>query len=442
MGFPVLATLFSLLPAAAMAASAWLPISSEQGKRIELDKSSIQKSPDGKVSARARLLLEKDLVENRTGGSYRSIETITSYDCSGRSATNLKRTFLTARSEVVHEEEGRANAALPVRTGTLDDKVLREVCRPGGAKGLAEKATEAATDLRKANEAMVAKEVAREGKLIKTRNDADHDHSPPPASSPAVYSKPAKARAAPSKAKPIPIISYEPPPAVKHHAHIHWGYEGPGAPERWADLDPKNKLCALGERQSPIDIRDGVKVDLEPIQFNYKPSLFRVVDNGHTIQVAVGEGNLTVTGRTYELIQFHFHRPSEERINGKYFDMVAHLVHRSDDGKLAVVAVLMERGAENPFIQSIWNNLPLDKNIDVAPTSTTLDLNAFLPASKAYYTYMGSLTTPPCSEGVLWMVMKQPVPISPEQISIFSRLYRNNARPIQPTGGRLIKESR
>lgn len=439
MGRPIFATLITALPSLAVAASAWLPISSEQGKRIELDKSSIQKAVDGKVTARARLLLDKDLVENRTGGSYRSIETITRYDCTGRNAANVKRTFLTARSEVVHEEEGKGLLAVPVRTGTLDDKVLREVCRPGGAKGLAEKATESATDLRKANEALVAKEVAREGKVMKASTGADH-HPDPGDPAPAMARR-AAARAKPA-ARPAPIIYETPSPAVHAHAHIHWGYEGPGAPERWAELDPKNKVCALGDRQSPIDIREGIKVDLEPIQFSYKPSQFRVVDNGHTIQVAVGDGSLTVTGKTYDLIQFHFHRPSEERINGKYFDMVAHLVHRSDDGKLAVVAVLMERGPENPFIQTIWNNLPLDKNIDVAPTNATLDLNAFLPTSRSYFTYMGSLTTPPCTEGVLWMVMKQPVSISPEQVAIFSRLYRNNARPIQPAAGRLIKESR
>ena len=230
--------------------------------------------------------------------------------------------------------------------------------------------------------------------------------------------------------------------AVVQHAHTHWGYEGAGAPENWANLDPKNKVCAIGERQSPIDIKDGIKVDLEPIQFSYRPSNFRIIDNGHTLQVSVGESAITLTGKTYELVQFHFHRPSEEKVNGQRFDMVAHLVHKADDGALAVIAVLMERGSENPFIQTLWNNMPLEKNQSVSPPTTIIDPNNLLPASRNYYTYMGSLTTPPCSEGVLWLVMKQPVQVSQDQINIFSRLYRNNARPIQPTGGRLIKEGR
>ena len=166
-----------------------------------------------------------------------------------------------------------------------------------------------------------------------------------------------------------------------------------------------------------------------------------MLDNGHTVQVNVAPGNtIEVMGQRYELVQFHFHRPSEERIDGKPFDMVAHLVHKSEQGKLAVVAVLLEKGSAQPVVQSVWNNLPLEKGDEVAARST-LDLNQLLPRERGYYTYMGSLTTPPCSEGVLWMVMKQPVPISDEQIGIFARLYPMNARPVQSASGRLIKQS-
>ena len=229
-----------------------------------------------------------------------------------------------------------------------------------------------------------------------------------------------------------------------HGAAAHWDYggsAGSAGPEAWAQMKPEFAACGSGTRQSPIDIRDGIKVNLDPVQFDYKPSAFRVVDNGHTVQVNVGPGNsIEVMGRRYDLLQFHFHRPSEERINGKQFDMVAHLVHKDLDGRLAVVAVLLERGSAHPLVQSIWNNLPLEKGEDVA-ARTTLDMNALLPTERSYFTYMGSLTTPPCSEGVLWMVMKTPMPIAPEQIGVFSRLYPMNARPIQSVAGRLIKES-
>ena len=231
-------------------------------------------------------------------------------------------------------------------------------------------------------------------------------------------------------------------PAAAEPAHpAHWDYGGSGGPDTWGRLTPEFSKCSTGTRQSPIDIRDGIKVELEPVQFDYKPSGFRVIDTGRTVQVNVDAGNsIEVMGRRYDLVQFHFHRPSEERVDGKQFDMVVHLVHKDMEGRLAVVAVLLDRGAAQPLIQSVWNNLPLEKG-DEVPARTLLNLNDLLPPERSYFTYMGSLTTPPCSEGVLWMVMKQPVPISADQIGIFARLYPMNARPIQSASGRLIKES-
>ena len=221
----------------------------------------------------------------------------------------------------------------------------------------------------------------------------------------------------------------------------HWDYDGNEGPDAWGKLRPEFNKCATGSRQSPIDIRGGIAVDLEPIKFDYRPSAFSVIDNGHTVQVNVEPGNsITIIGKRYELEQFHFHRPSEERVDGRQYDMVAHLVHKDVDGKLAVVAVLLDRGSAQAIVQSVWNNLPLEKGDEVR-AGTRIDLAQLLPEDKRYYTYMGSMTTPPCSEGVLWMVMKQPVPISVEQVAIFSRLYPMNARPIQQADGRLIKQS-
>jgi carbonic anhydrase len=248
-----------------------------------------------------------------------------------------------------------------------------------------------------------------------------------------VSSKVALKAAAPRADKPI----------RSEHAReeLHWSYAGAAGPQAWGTLKPEFAKCSSGSRQSPIDIRDGFGVDLDPVEFDYRPSGFTVIDNGHTVQVNVGSGNsIQVMGRRYELVQFHFHRPSEERINGRVFDMVAHLVHQDVEGRLAVVAVLLDRGSAHPAVQSVWNNLPLEKG-EPMPARSSLDLNALLPKDRRYYTYMGSLTTPPCSEGVLWMVMQQPVTISPEQIDIFARLYPMNARPIQSANGRMIKAS-
>jgi carbonic anhydrase len=229
-------------------------------------------------------------------------------------------------------------------------------------------------------------------------------------------------------------------PKAESHPE-HWSYQGEGGPDQWAQIKPEFATCASGKRQSPIDIRDGIAVQLDPVLFDYKPSAFRVIDNGHTVQVNVAPGNtIEVMNRRYELVQFHFHRPSEERVNGRQFDMVAHLVHKDPEGRLAVVAVLLDRGISQPVVQMVWNNLPLEKGEELAAKSE-IDLNQLLPSERGYFTYMGSLTTPPCSEGVLWMVMKNPVSISSEQIGIFSRMYPMNARPVQATSGRMIKGS-
>jgi len=223
---------------------------------------------------------------------------------------------------------------------------------------------------------------------------------------------------------------------------VHWGYEGAAGPGKWGDLDAGNKACAVGLQQSPIDIEDGAKLELDQIKFDYKPAPLRIVDNGHTVQVNFSEGSsITVSGVRYELKQFHFHKPSEERVNGKAYDMVVHLVHKSNDGRLAVVAVLMEAGAPNPFIAALWPHLPLESGREVSLPEVMLDLNGLLPETRSYFAYMGSLTTPPCTEGVLWLVMKTPVTVATEQVGIFGKLYSMNARPVQPANGRLIKES-
>ncbi|MBO3702529.1 MAG: carbonic anhydrase family protein [Candidatus Accumulibacter sp.] len=301
-----------------------------------------------------------------------------------------------------------------------------------------------------ANEALVRPEVKRANLQTRAAERTEREEASPPARKPtpsvAARRPPVQVAARQGAHQPAhaPAGSGDADDllAAYAHAQIPWSYEGEGRPENWGKLRPDYALCASGKRQSPIDIRDGFGVDLEPIRFTYRRSQFRVIDNGHTVQVDVGGSNIGLLGKTYDLVQFHFHRPSEERVNGQSFDMVVHLVHQAEDGDLAVVAVLLEQGAENPLIQSVWNNLPLEKNEYVQPPEQALDLATLLPEDRSYFTYMGSLTTPPCSEDVLWLVLKKPQQLSPEQLKIFSRLYPYNARPVQPRHSRMIKESR
>lgn len=254
--------------------------------------------------------------------------------------------------------------------------------------------------------------------------------SAPLAASAAGAAAPVRTVAAPARRKLAPA------------AQRHWSYSGVTGPATWADLRPEFATCASGRRQSPIDIRGGIAVELEPVRFDYRHSAFSVLDNGHTVLASVAPGNtIGVGGRRFELQQLHFHRPAEERIDGRGFDMSLHLVHRDAGGRLAVVALLLERGAEaQPVVQRVWNDLPLEQGVE-QPASQALDLAALLPAERGYYTYMGSLTTPPCSEDVLWLVMRQPITVTQAQIDVFAHLYPMNARPLQAAAGRLIKRS-
>jgi carbonic anhydrase len=201
----------------------------------------------------------------------------------------------------------------------------------------------------------------------------------------------------------------------------HWSYSGQEGPNEWGKLDSTYAACSSGKTQSPIDIRDSRKAELSALKFDYNSVPLNIIDNGHTIQVNYPAGStLTVGKKLYTLKQFHFHHPSEEHVNGHGYDMVVHLVHADAEGQLAVVAVFLEEGNANPSIDLLWQNLPKEKG---------------------YYTFSGSLTTPPCSEGVTWYVMKNPVALSKAQVAAFAKLYPGNARPIQAANGREILET-
>ncbi|MBK7050320.1 MAG: carbonic anhydrase family protein [Rhodoferax sp.] len=229
-----------------------------------------------------------------------------------------------------------------------------------------------------------------------------------------------------------------------HGGEVHWSYEGSTGPQAWGKLKPDFNVCAIGKRQSPINIEESATLQgpAEPLQFNYQPSSGTVVNNGHTIQVDLfGDNTLTVRGSTYKLLQFHFHTPSEEQINYRNFAMVAHLVHKNAQGQLAVVAVLLDPGVANALINKVWTYIPLDTSDQVRLPAGIIDMNELLPKDQRYYQFMGSLTTPPCTEGVLWMVLKQPTTVSREQIKLFTQLFPHNARPTQPVNGRAVRNA-
>jgi carbonic anhydrase len=231
--------------------------------------------------------------------------------------------------------------------------------------------------------------------------------------------------------------------SASDHPKAHWGYEGETGPDHWGDLQPDFHECKEGKKQSPVDIRN-TKITvhgLDPITFNYKESGLKIINNGHTIQVNYGQGSsITFSGKTYDLLQFHFHSPSEHTSNGKAHSMEAHLVHKNQDGELAVVGVFLTKGKQNDFIETLWTHLPKKIGQEEAVENVRIQAVQLLPAEQSFYRYQGSLTTPPCSEGVVWSVMKTPVEVSEEQISRFTAAIHDNARPVQSLNERVIRE--
>jgi carbonic anhydrase len=228
--------------------------------------------------------------------------------------------------------------------------------------------------------------------------------------------------------------------AQEHHS-LHWGYEGEGGPDHWGDLSPEFGECKTGHQQSPIDIRKTIPSDLPAIKFGYQPSPLKIIDNGHTVQVNYAPGSwITVGDKRYQLLQFHFHHPSEEEIDGKPHAMVAHLVHSDDGGNKAVVAVLLSRGESNALLKTVFAHIPATKGKEET-SEITINASDLLPKKVAYYTFPGSLTTPPCSEGVTWYVLKTPNTLSKEELDTFAKLYPHNARPVQPSNDRKVLAS-
>jgi carbonic anhydrase len=220
----------------------------------------------------------------------------------------------------------------------------------------------------------------------------------------------------------------------------HWTYEGEEGPAHWADLDPAYEMCGTGKNQSPIDIASPGERDLANIVFHYQPSEVNILNNGHTVQVNYDAGSyIELDGIRYDVAQFHYHAPSEHEIDGEFFPAELHLVHKSADGKLAVVGLLLQEGAANAAFDPFINNLPAETS-EVKDAGVTINAMDFLPGIQTTYRYSGSLTTPPCSEGVSWLIMTTPVELSAAQLSKLASLFEGNNRPIQPLNERSLIE--
>ena len=229
--------------------------------------------------------------------------------------------------------------------------------------------------------------------------------------------------------------------ASKQEGKTAWGYIGQEGPENWGSLSDEFNICQAGNNQSPINLQAAVDADLNPLEINYKDSPLRIINNGHTIQVNYQPGSfLTLDGERYELLQFHFHHPSEHKVEGEALPMELHLVHKGDKGNLAVIGVFLKEGKSNPTLQKIWKEMPNIKSSEKTISTVNISASDLLPEDQDYYRYFGSLTTPPCSETVSWIVLKEPVEISTQQVNKFSQIFPMNARPVQLVKRRFLLE--
>ncbi len=218
-----------------------------------------------------------------------------------------------------------------------------------------------------------------------------------------------------------------------------WSYDGPGGPDHWVALAPENRVCGTGAEQSPIDLKGAIRAELPALKIDYKAQALRILNNGHTIQINAEPGQKLVVGADhFELVEYHFHHPSEHRIEGRRYAMELQLVHRHSSSRLAVLAVLLAEGAENAALAPIWAHLPEGEGPERLLGQIKVNPARLLPTRRQYFTYDGSLTIPPCSEVASWYVFREPVELSKAQVEKFAAIFPMNARPLMAPGRRFL----
>ena len=248
-----------------------------------------------------------------------------------------------------------------------------------------------------------------------------------------------------SDTRPIPSTEKNESKVAKNKDVKQWSYSGEGSPQNWGDLSKENILCKEGKNQSPIDLRDNHALGttgLAELEIRYRDVPLKTINNGYRLQVNYPLGSyIKLDNKRYELMHFNFHTPSEHQKEGFNYPMEVQLVHRDGDYNFVVIGVLFQEGEENPSLQTLLNNLPKEINKETIHRGAQLNPVMFIPTNTEFYKYSGSLTTPPCSEGVYWMVFKQPIEASAEQIQRMNEIMGDNSRPVQPTNARNILKS-
>ncbi|MDI1361969.1 carbonic anhydrase family protein [Methylotenera sp.] len=399
-------------------AAQWVKLSDNNIEKIMLDKQSILQQDKYK---RAWVKVEyKTLQKNpeTIDKQYNLSKLLWFFDCSAqKSATS--QVFQYLNSELVYSAGIDAKSAEfiePVPETDMDI-AMRYVCQ-------AEKPTITA--------------VATKPAAAKTNVETQKSTTKPEAPAKPVAEKPTDTKTAAVTAKSTAIK----PADIKKGGHKpHWAYEGKEGPENWAKLSPEFATCDAGRNQSPINIEDSIHAAIKSLKAIQKFPAKDIFNNGHTVQINFKEGNmLALDNGAFQMKQVHFHAPSENTIHGKSFPLEAHFVHADAKGNLAVIGVMFTEGKANPALAKLWEQLPEEEGEPIALKNRVMP-SEFMPDNKNYYRFSGSLTTPPCSEGVRWLLMKNPITASKEQIDAFKKaVHHSNNRPVQALNGRVIIE--
>lgn len=410
-------------------AAVWVKLHEDNTSTLMLDKQSILQKDLLKrawvkieYKATQKTLQTPDNLQSRDK-QYNLSKLLWFFDCSAqKSATS--QVFQYFNNDLVYSagiEPKSAEFIEPVPETDVDF-AMRYVCITDKPAGATTKANPVATKVKPAT--TKPEDVVKEGA---TKAD--------PAKKPVIPTAPVA-----EKAKPVTPAAKSTP--AKGDAHKpHWTYEGKEGPENWGKLNPEYTTCDIGRNQSPINIEDATHAVLKPLRSIQKFPAKDIVNNGHTVQISFKEGNMLVLDNAaYQMKQVHFHAPSENKIHNISYPLEAHFVHADSKGNLTVIGVMFKEGKENPGLTKLWSQMPNEVGEPTLLKSRVIP-SELIPVNRSYYRFSGSLTTPPCSEGVRWLLMKTPLTASKEQIEVFERAVKHhNNRPIQALNGRVVLE--
>lgn len=458
---PWVATLLLALCATTAGAqmSDWQTVVRDRNRSVDLDRASVIDSLGGSKVAWARIVLADSEI---AGAGYAMIKALNRFDCEGRRFVTVRRLYLNSEMRVLREEAIDDPTPRAVVRGGVDERLWQAVCRPpspGDLQSIALAAERAALQENRARSVQAEPSTAqtssaRAPAAATPRAASSQAHAPAPEAPVTTSPPPAPPPEALVMTSPPPPAAPPPAPAPESPATaprrelpmpvnpLGWQYEGPRGPAHWGKLKPAWKLCNDGRRQSPIDLSEPIRLPLDLPRFDYRGGAFRIEDTGYTLAVQpAGDSQLWLRGERFRLERIEFRMPAEERIDGRIHDMAAELHHRDDQGRMVVVVVPIEAGGTpNQGLGILWGHLPLGVGQALLP-STGWHPTMLLPSSLSYYLYEGSLTVPPCSEGVTRLVLRTPLAISKQQLEVYAQLYPRSARPLQASNGRRILAS-